>query len=139
MTIQDISKLQNEIDNLKTQLDVKSDNQISDLPISNFELSERTANALEANGINTLGELAAMTDEEAEAAALADPDAQPLVIDEEFWKNARAVMPVSKMAIHIRVDSDVLEWFKSQGKGYQTRMNAVLRSYMNACIGESQE
>ena len=35
----------------------------------------------------------------------------------------------TKTDVHIRVDSDVLEWFKSQGKGYQTKMNAVLRAY----------
>mgnify|MGYP006278749729 CR=1 FL=1 len=35
-------------------------------------------------------------------------------------------------AISIRLDQDVLEWFRGQGPGYQTRMNAVLRSYMEA-------
>ncbi len=37
-----------------------------------------------------------------------------------------------KLQIAIRVDEDVLEWFKAQGPGYQTRMNAVLREYRNA-------
>ena len=41
-------------------------------------------------------------------------------------------MPKTKPLISIRLDSDVLEWFKSQGAGYQTRMNAVLRMYMEA-------
>ncbi|MBD5437354.1 MAG: BrnA antitoxin family protein [Treponemataceae bacterium] len=35
----------------------------------------------------------------------------------------------TKTEIHIRVDTDVLEWYKSQGKGYQTKMNAVLRAH----------
>ena len=35
-----------------------------------------------------------------------------------------------KKSITIRVDDDVLDWFKTLGKGYQTRMNAILRSYM---------
>lgn len=35
----------------------------------------------------------------------------------------------AKTEVHLRVDTDVLEWYKSQGKGYQTKMNAVLRSY----------
>lgn len=35
----------------------------------------------------------------------------------------------TKTEIHIRVDTDVLEWYKSQGKGYQTKMNAVLREH----------
>ncbi|MBR9762030.1 MAG: BrnA antitoxin family protein [Rhodobacteraceae bacterium] len=40
--------------------------------------------------------------------------------------------PEPKKAISLRVDNDVLEFFKSQGKGYQTRINAVLRAYMDA-------
>jgi uncharacterized protein (DUF4415 family) len=39
-----------------------------------------------------------------------------------------------KTAISLRVEQDVLEWFKSQGPGYQTRMNAVLRAYRDASI-----
>ena len=35
----------------------------------------------------------------------------------------------TKTEIHIRIDTDVLEWYKSQGKGYQTKMNAVLRAH----------
>ena len=35
----------------------------------------------------------------------------------------------TKTEVHMRVDTDVLEWYKSQGKGYQTKMNAVLRAY----------
>lgn len=52
--------------------------------------------------------------------------------DEEFWSNARVVMPPGKSSVHLRIDSDVLEWFKAQGKGHLTRMNAVLRSYADA-------
>lgn len=40
--------------------------------------------------------------------------------------------PTPKKAISLRLDPDILEFFKSEGKGYQTRMNAVLRAYMNA-------
>jgi uncharacterized protein (DUF4415 family) len=41
---------------------------------------------------------------------------------------------VAKSSISLRVDSDVLDWFKSQGEGYQTRMNAVLRAYRDASV-----
>jgi uncharacterized protein (DUF4415 family) len=71
-----------------------------------------------------------MTESEVEAAAVSDADAQPT--DETFWANAEVVMPQPKHAISLRVDSDVLEWFKSHGSGYQTRINAVLRAYMEA-------
>jgi uncharacterized protein (DUF4415 family) len=53
-------------------------------------------------------------------------------LDSEFFKNGELRMPKAKPLISIRLDSDVLEWFKSQGTGYQTRMNAVLRMYMEA-------
>lgn len=48
----------------------------------------------------------------------------------DFWDEAQLVMPVPKRAISLRVDEDVLEWFRRMGPRYQTRMNAVLRSYM---------
>jgi uncharacterized protein (DUF4415 family) len=53
-------------------------------------------------------------------------------LPEDFWEDADVVTPVPKEAISIRVDSDVLAWFREGGSGYQTRMNAVLRSYMDA-------
>ena len=40
----------------------------------------------------------------------------------------------SKASISLRIDADVLEWFKAQGPGYQTRMNLVLRAYRDASI-----
>jgi uncharacterized protein (DUF4415 family) len=52
--------------------------------------------------------------------------------DEEFWKKARVVMPQGKTSVHLRIDRDVFEWFKEQGDGHLTRMNAVLRSYVEA-------
>lgn len=48
--------------------------------------------------------------------------------EKEFWKNAKAVKP--KKAISLRIDDEVLRWFKTQGKGYQTRINAVLKAYV---------
>jgi uncharacterized protein (DUF4415 family) len=50
----------------------------------------------------------------------------------EMWARARISDPRPKEQIAIRVDTDVLEWFREDGKGYQTRMNAVLRAYMVA-------
>lgn len=52
--------------------------------------------------------------------------------DEEFWRQAQVMMPVKKKLISIRLDEDVVAWFKSQGKGYQSRINAVLRAYKEA-------
>ena len=67
-----------------------------------------------------------MTDAEIERTS--PPDLADL--PEDFWDDAELVLPVPKQAISLRVDEDVLEWFRSLGPRYQTRMNAVLRSYM---------
>lgn len=48
------------------------------------------------------------------------------------WSQEQITIPQPKKAISLRVDRDIIEFFKSEGKGYQTRMNAVLRSYMKA-------
>ena len=49
-----------------------------------------------------------------------------------FWDSAELVEPVRKQAVSLRIDEDVLDWFRQRGPRYQSRMNAVLRSYMNA-------
>jgi uncharacterized protein (DUF4415 family) len=51
-------------------------------------------------------------------------------LDSNFWDNAKMVSPRTKQAISLRVDSDVLDWFKNRGKGYQSLMNSVLKSYV---------
>jgi uncharacterized protein (DUF4415 family) len=56
-------------------------------------------------------------------------DPQEFEVD---WSTARLVEPEIKQAISLRLDRDVLDYFKASGKGYQTRMNAVLRAYMEA-------
>jgi uncharacterized protein (DUF4415 family) len=53
-------------------------------------------------------------------------------LDEAFFASAELRMPRKKIPVTMRVDPEVLDWFKSFGKGYQTRMNAVLRTYMEA-------
>ncbi|MCA6504697.1 MAG: BrnA antitoxin family protein [Pseudanabaena sp.] len=52
-------------------------------------------------------------------------------LDNHFWENAKMVTPITKQAVSIRLDSDILDWFKSQGKGYQSTINNVLRTYIN--------
>ena len=75
-----------------------------------------------------LAKLRNITDEEIEASIANDPDWQEFKdID---WSKAVLVIPPKKKAISIRVDEDVLDYFKKEGAGYQRRMNAVLRSYM---------
>jgi uncharacterized protein (DUF4415 family) len=53
-------------------------------------------------------------------------------LDEDFWKTAKVHQPANKERLTVRFDADLVQWFKQQGKGYQTRMNSVLRSYYEA-------
>jgi len=53
-------------------------------------------------------------------------------LGEAFFKKAALRMPGPKKAVSLRLDSDLLDWFKEQGRGYQSRINAILRVYMQA-------
>ncbi len=72
-----------------------------------------------------------LTDQQIDEAIRDDADAAP-ALDETWFEEAELVMPIAKDRITMRVDQDVLSWFKKQGQGYQTRINAVLRTYMEA-------
>jgi uncharacterized protein (DUF4415 family) len=73
--------------------------------------------------------LRSLTDRQIRRGIETDPDVQPT--DAAFWRKAKVVMPRPKETITIRLDADLLEWLRRQ-KGYQTRINAVLRTYMEA-------
>ena len=70
-----------------------------------------------------------LNDDQIRRAIKTDPDVYPT--DPDFWKTARVVVPKAKQTVTIRLDADLIEWFRQQ-KGYQTRINAVLRTYMEA-------
>ncbi len=80
-----------------------------------------------------LARLRVMT--EAEIERTSPPELAEL--PDDFWEDAELVLPVPKQAISLRVDEDVLEWFRGLGPRYQTRMNAVLRSYMTQATKRS--
>lgn len=73
--------------------------------------------------------LEALSEEAIAEAAADDPDAAPLDID---WSRAEIVMPSRKVPVSIRLDEDVISYFRTGGAGYQGRINAVLRSYVDA-------
>jgi uncharacterized protein (DUF4415 family) len=58
------------------------------------------------------------------------PEAESL--GEEFWSGAKVGRVRPRTSVHLRLDADVVEWFKSNGKGHLTRMNSVLREYVQA-------
>lgn len=59
-------------------------------------------------------------------------------LPDDFWGQAELVAPQPKQAISLRVDQDVLAWFKEQGPRYQTRINAVLRAYVSRAKADSR-
>ena len=69
----------------------------------------------------------AMTDADVEEAIASDPDEAGMSID---WSKAVVATPERKTSMTIRLDNDVLDFFRGMGRGYQTTINAVLRSYM---------
>jgi uncharacterized protein (DUF4415 family) len=71
------------------------------------------------------------TDRQIAEAARRDPDAAPIA-DSEWFRQAKLVLPEPKQAISLRLDRGVLAWFKQRGRGYQTRINAVLKAYVEA-------
>lgn len=71
----------------------------------------------------------AMTSAEIEAAADRDDEEEGLSVD---WTQGHIGLPETKAALNMRIDRDVLEFFKRGGRGYQTRINAVLRAYKEA-------
>ena len=84
--------------------------------------------------------LNSMTDEEITRAAELDTDNLPL--DDPFFETARRLLPSAllkeaKQQITLRIDADVLEWFRASGSGYQSRMNAVLKAYVQTHDGHS--
>ena len=85
----------------------------------------QTTSGTRAKGATDLKRLRAMRD--------ADIDFSDIPkLGKSFWKTARLTMPEPKDRLTIRVDHDVVQWLKKNGRGYQTRINAILRSYMEA-------
>ncbi len=70
----------------------------------------------------------ATTDAEIAAQIAGDPDTAP-ELDAGWLASADAAAAPPKQPISLRMDPDVLAWFRAQGSGYQSRMNAVLRAY----------
>ena len=73
----------------------------------------------------------ALSDREIREAIRSDPEAAP-VLSRTWFRRARIVVPGPKQPISLRLDPEVLEWFRRQGRGYQTRINAVLRAYVES-------
>lgn len=94
-------------------------------PITRVTLEQ----AKRMKGRTDYNRLDAMTNEDIALAVAEDHDAAPVDTD---WTKARLVLPPGKQNVTLRLDRDVFEWFRASGKGFHTRMNAVLRACMKA-------
>ena len=74
--------------------------------------------------------VSALTDADIAKAVETDPDT--FVPDADWMAKAQLVMPRAKKIVTLRLDPDVLEWFMQAGRGYQTRINAVLKAFVDA-------
>ena len=84
---------------------------------------------MKKNSKTNLARIDAMPDEEVDTAEI-----PPLT--KAFFKQATLRLPTRKETITMRVDAEVLNWFKREGKGYQSRMNAVLKMFVEAHRGQ---
>ena len=89
------------------------------------ELEEKTRHG---ESLSDWNQAMALTEEELEAAIKSDPDEADLDFD---WSKVTIDPPQPKEVLNMRIDKDVLDYFKKTGRGYQTRINAVLRGYVD--------
>ena len=89
------------------------------------ELRERRARG---ESRTDFASLRAKTAAELERDIAGDPDFKD--VPKNWYETAEAVMPVPKKLLSLRIDNDIVDWFQRQGPGYQTRINAVLRAFV---------
>lgn len=73
----------------------------------------------------TLSQLKKLKDEDIDTSDIPE-------LDEQWFKNAKLVMPQNKESVTLRLDKSIVDYFKSQGRGYQTRINALLKGYVES-------
>jgi uncharacterized protein (DUF4415 family) len=86
--------------------------------------------------LSNWGKAAGMTSAEVEANVASDSDEAAMVMD---WGNATLELPQPKAVLNMRVDKEILDYFRKTGKGYQSRINAVLRSYVERKVPGAQK
>lgn len=98
--------------------------------IKRFTIDELRKLAEHGESRTDTARVQAMSDEDVERAVASDPDWDG--IPDDWHKQAEAVMPRPKIPVSIRLDADLIEHFRSTGRGWQTRVNAILRAYKEA-------
>ena len=91
-----------------------------------YSANELKSMAARGESKTDLARVDAMTEDELERAIAEDPDSDPPV----DWSRVKSVMPANKQGVFLRLDPQVLDYFREGGPGYQTRINAVLKGYV---------
>lgn len=95
-----------------------------------FSADELLDMAARGEDRSDLARVDAMPEAELERSVAADPDWRD--VPRDWYRGAEAVVPRPKVPVTIRLDADLVDHFRDQGRGWQTRMNAVLRAYADA-------
>lgn len=95
--------------------------------IKQFTAEELAAKAKRGESLSDWAKADALTEDALEAAIKSDPDEADLIFD---WSKATIEMPQAKACLNMRIDKDVLEFFRNTGRGYQSKINAILRTYV---------
>jgi len=96
--------------------------------IKRYSAAELEARRARGESRSDLARVRAKTEAELERDIAGDADFRD--VPEDWSDTATAVMPIQKRLISLRLDTEIIDWFRQQGPGYQTRMNAVLRAYV---------
>lgn len=91
--------------------------------------TEEELDATKGESQTDLLRAAAMTEEELERLIADDPDEKDIRPD---WTKAKLILPRAKQSVHLRLEEEIIAFFKAQGRGHISRMQAVLKAYADA-------
>lgn len=98
-----------------------------DKDIRKYSLAELKSKRSESR--TDLSRFDAMSDEELERVVAEDEDERGMLPD---WTRAKLILPRTKQSVHLRLEQEIVDFFKAGGKGHITRMQAVLKAYVDA-------
>ena len=98
-----------------------------DKNIKSYTVAELKAKR--AQSLTDLGRIDAQTDAELERLVASDEDERGIRAD---WTQAKLVLPQAKQSVHLRLEQEIISFFKAKGKGHISRMQAVLKAYVDA-------
>ena len=103
---------------------------MNETSIRRYTTDELRRRAQQGESRTEIARCETMSDEDLEQAIAQDPDWEG--VPPNWHEHAEAVMPKPKVPVSIRLDADLLDQLRSSGRGCQSRVNAILRAYVNA-------